>query len=453
MCKKTEKNKSSVKRITQFEIIRSNVAGIDVSSNSGMMVSYPINETEIVIEEFECYTRDLHRLSQTLKSHHIESVAMESTGIYWVPLFLLLQDAGFEVYLVNAKHVKNVTGRKNDESDAEWIQKLHRCGLLSASFQPDNQTRELRSVVRHRDKLVKTRTTYINRIQKSLDGMNLKIHNVISDISGKTGQLIIKAILNGERDAQKLAQLRDPKIRTSHEELVKSLEGFWSEEHLFELEQNYSLYTYHDEMIEKCDQKIEKILQQIIKSKNNEVIPKLPKLKRKRNQNNISIDVTNYLYALTKVDVASVAGITGISEVTALGIYAEIGDNLYRFKNEKHFVSWLGLAPNTKISGGKIISSSVPKKKHSAGQYFRLAAMGLCNSKGALGDYYRTLRNRIGYPKAIVALARKIAVIYFQLMTKKKGYDPQLIIDNQEKYKERKIKNLEKYLTKLKNTA
>jgi len=425
-----------------------------VSDNNGMMVAYPVNATEIVIEEFECYTRDLRRLSETLKSHKIESIAMESTGVYWIPLFLLLQEDGFEVYLVNAKHVKNVTGRKDDEGDAEWLQKLHRCGLLSASFQPDNRTRALRSVVRHRDSLVKTRSTYLNRMQKALELMNLKIHTVISDIDGKTGPAIINAILAGERNSERPADLRDPRIKASREEIIKSLEGFWSDEHLFELEQCYKLYKFHNEMLTDCDKKIETILQEIIKSKNNGIMPQLGKLKKKQNyKNNISINVTNYLYELNKVDIVGKKGITGISEITALTIYSEIGDNLNRFKDEKHFTSWLGLAPNTKISGGKIISSRVPKKKHYAGQVFRMAAMSLSGNKGPLGDYYRRIRSIAGKQKAIVALARKLAVIYYRTITTKEEYNPQFLIDYHEKWKNRKIKNLEKYLNKLKGVA
>jgi len=454
MSKSIKKTKTGVKKITQFEIIRSQVAGIDVSDNDSMMVAYPISKTEIKVEAFECYTRDLRRISSTLKLHHIESVAMESTGVYWIPLFLLLQEDGFEVYLVNSKHTKNVTGRKDDESDAEWIQKLHRCGLLSASFQPDNQTRALRSVVRHRSSLVKTRSTYLNRMQKALEQMNLKIHTVISDIDGKTGQAIIKAILAGERDAVKLANLRDRRIKASHEEIVKSLEGFWADEHLFELEQCYMLYEFHNQMIKNSDLKIEKILQQIIKSKNNGIVPKLGKLKRKdKNKNDFTFDATNYLYLLSKVDIASKNGISGISEISALTIYSEIGDNLSRFKNEKHFTSWLGLVPNTKISGGKVISSHIPKKKHSAGQAFRMAAFGLCSKKNPLSDYYRKVRTKAGHPKALVALARKLAVIYYQMLTTKKAYNPQSLIDYQEKYKEKKIRYLEKYLIKLKEAV
>ena len=454
MSKSRKKTGTGTKKITQFEIIRPHVAGIDVSDNDAMMVAYPISATEVMVEAFECYTRDLRRISSTLKLHNIESVAMESTGVYWIPLFLLLQEDGFEVYLVNSKHTKNVTGRKDDEGDAEWIQKLHRCGLLSASFQPDNQTRALRSVVRHRSSLVKTRSTYLNRIQKALEQMNLKIHTVISDIDGKTGQAIIKAILAGERDAGKLADLRDRRIKTSREEIVKSLEGFWSDEHLFELEQCYKLYEFHNKMIKECDLKIEKILKEIIKSKNNGIMPRLGKLKHKdSNKNDFSFDAANYLFLLNKVDIAGANGISGISAISALTIYSEIGDNLSRFKDEKHFISWLGLAPNNKISGGKIISSHVPKKKHSAGQAFRMAAFGLCSKKNPLSDYYRRVRARIGHPKALVALARKIAVIYYRMMTTKEAYNPQLLIDYQEIYKERKIKNLEKYLAKLKGAG
>jgi len=454
MSKKTKKTKTGVKKITQFEIIRPNVAGIDVSDNDTMMVAYPINEAEVQIEAFECYTRDLYRISSTLKAHNIESVAMESTGVYWIPLFLLLQEDGFEVYLVNSKHVKNVTGRKEDEEDAEWIQKLHRCGLLSASFQPDNQTRSLRSVVRHRSAMVRTRATYLNRMQKALEQMNLKIHTIISDIDGKTGLSIINAILSGEREPDKLADLCDRRIKASREEIIKSLEGFWLEEHLFELSQCYKLYVFHNEMMNECDKKIEAILQQVIKSKNNGVMPQLGKLKRKLNyKNDINIDITNYLYELNQVDMVSTNGITGISEITALTIYSEIGDNLHRFKNEKHFTSWLGLAPNTKISGGKIISSRVPKKKHYAGQILRMAALSLSNNKGPLGDYYRRIRSTAGKQKAVVALARKLAVIYYRMMTTKEQYNPQSLIGYQEKWRDRKIRNLEKYLNKLKGVA
>jgi transposase len=448
---KSSKKKSSVKKITQFEIIRPQVAGIDVSDNAGMMVAYPINEKEIVVEEFECYTGDLHRLSCTLKEYQIESVAMEATGVYWIALFILLQEDGFEVYLVNSKHVKNVTGRKNDEGDAEWIQKLHRCGLLSASFQPDNQTRALRSVMRHRSDLVETRTCYLNRMQKALEQMNIKLHTVISDIDGKTGLSILHAIFEGERDAEKLANLCDPRIKASRKEIVKSLEGFWSETHLFELRQCYKVFQFHNDTIEECDRELEKILLEMIAAKNDGIVPTIESVKRKRNYKRpIQINVTAYLKELNGIDITE---ITGISEINALRIFSETGTDMSRWKTEKHFTSWLGLAPNTKISGGKVISSHVPKKKHYAGHAFRMAAMSLQNNKGPLGDFYRRVRTYAGSPKAIVAVARKLAVIYYYMMTSQHSFNPAELVKSQVKYKEQKIKQLERKLEKLKNTA
>ena len=448
---KSSKKKSVVKKITQFEVIRSQVAGIDISDNAGMMVAYPLNGNEIVVEEFECYTCGLRSLSSRLREYRIESVAMEATGVYWIPLFLLLQEEGFDVYLVNSRHVKNVTGRKDDESDAEWIQKLHRCGLLSASFQPDNQTRFLRSVVRHRSTLVQTRSVYLNRMQKALEQMNIKFHTVISDIDGKTGLNIIRAIFEGERDAEKLADLCDPRIKASREDMVKSMEGFWEETHLFEFKQCYKAFQFHNELIAECDREIGDILLDMIAFKNDGVIPDIEKVTRKINYKRpIRINVTAYLKELNGIDMTQ---ITGISEISALNIFSEVGADMRPWKTEKQFTSWLGLAPNTKISGKKIISSHVPKKKHYAGQAFRIAAMSLRNNKGPLGDFYRRIRTYAGAPKAIVAVARKLAVIYYRMMTSQQAFNPVELVKSQEKYKKQKIKQLERKLEKLKNTA
>jgi transposase len=251
MSKSKTKNET-VKRISQLTVINPTAAGIDVSDNE-MMVAYPIGSEQLEVRSFGCFTTDLHTIAKTLRKFMVTTVAMESTGVYWIPLFLMLQEYGFEVYLVNAKHVKNVTGRKDDESDAEWIQKLHSCGLLKASFQPDQLTRTLRSIVRHRKSLESTCSVYINRMQKALELMNIKLHTIISDIDGKTGLLIIEAILAGERDPEKLADLRDWRIKASREDIIKSLEGHYSTEHLFELRQCYQLYCTHRQMIGECD--------------------------------------------------------------------------------------------------------------------------------------------------------------------------------------------------------
>lgn len=445
---KVHTKKEQVKRISQLHVINPNVAGIDVSDTE-MMAAYPINAGELEVRAFGCFTSDLHLIAKCFKENGITSIAMESTGVYWIALFLLLQEYGFEVCLVNAKHVKNVTGRKDDESDAEWIQKLHSCGLLTASFQPDNMTRTLRSLVRHRRNLVRTSSTYLNRMQKALELMNIKIHTVISDIDGKTGQCILKAILAGERNPEVLADMRDRRIKTSREDIVKSLEGYWTTEHLFELKQCYKLFGEHRSMIGECDKQIEQQLIEQIASKNEGVIPEIPNVKRKVQnvKHKIPYNLTAYLKEMLDVDVTEVFG---ISEISALTILSEVGADMTKWKTEHHFTSWLGLAPNTKISGGKIISSRIKRKRHHAGQAFRMAANSLWQSKSPLGDYYRRIRARAGAPKAVVATARKLAIIYYKMVSNKEAFNPQALADFQQKYKDKKISQLKKKIAKLK---
>lgn len=444
---KIKTKKEQVKKISQLQVINLKAAGIDVS-DAEMMVAYPINSEQLEVRAFGCFTSDLHGIAKCLKQNDICTIAMESTGVYWVPLFLLLQEYGFEVYLVNAKHVKNVTGRKDDESDAEWIQKLHSCGLLKASFQPDNMTRTLRSIVRHRKNLVRTSSTYLNRMQKALELMNIKLHTIISDIDGKTGLRIVEAILAGERNPEVLADMRDRRIKASREEIIKSLEGYWTTEHLFELRQCYKLYSEHRIMIEECDKEIEKQLIEQIASKNEGVIPDIPKVKRKatNGKHKIPFNLTANLQGILGIDVTQ---IFGISEISALTVMSEVGTDMSKWKNHHHFTSWLGLAPNTEISGGKVISSRIKKKKHYAGQAFRMAANSLYNSKSPLGDYYRRIRAKAGAAKAVVATARKLAIIYYIMVSNKEAFNPKALEDYQHKYKEKKINQLRKKIALL----
>ena len=443
---KIKTKKEQVKRITQLTVINPTAAGIDISDTE-MMVAYPIGGDRLEVRVFGCFTRDLHAIVSKLKQHGITTVSMESTGVYWVPLFLLLQEHGFEVYLVNARHVKNVTGRKDDESDAEWIQKLHSCGLLRPSFQPDNMTRTLRSMVRHRKNLVRTSTTYLNRMQKALELMNIKLHTVISDIDGKTGQLIIKAILEGERNPEVLADLRDKRIKASREEIIKSLEGCWTPEHLFELGQCYSLYCTHRQMINECDREIQHQLSLQIASRNHGVLPDIPDRKRKRSgKHKITFNLTSYLAEILGVNVTE---IVGINELSALSILSEAGTDMTKWKTHHHFTSWLGLTPNTKISGGKVISSRIKKKKHHAAQAFRMAANSLYGSKSPLGDYFRRVKAKAGAGKAVVATARKLAIIYYNMVKNKETFNPEALIHYQNRYNERKINQLKNKIAKL----
>lgn len=443
---KAKAKAGEVKRISQLGVLNPLVAGIDVSDTE-MMVAFPINPEQLEVRSFGCFTRDLRAIAACLKEYGITSIAMESTGVYWIALFLLLQEQGFEVYLVNAKHVKNVTGRKDDQSDAEWIQKLHSCGLLQASFQPDNMTRTLRELVRHRKNLVRTAATYLNRMQKALELMNIKLHTLISDIDGKTGTLIIEAILAGERDPEKLADLRDSRIKASREDIIKSLEGYWTTEQLFVLRQCYETYRFHYQKIAECDQQIENQLTAQIASQNEGVIPTITKVNRKRSHKRpLPFDLTSELKEILGVDVT---GIFGISELSALSIYAEVGQDMSKWKTAHHFTSWLGLTPNTKISGGKVISSRIRKKKHNAGQAFRVAAQSLDHTKGPLGDYYRRIKAIAGAPKAVVAAARKLAIIYYQMVRNKEAFNPQALLDYQELYKYKKINQLKQRIAKL----
>lgn len=443
---KIKTKKETVKKISQLTVINPKVAGIDVSDTE-MMVAYPVNSAQMEIKPFGCYTRDLRSIAECLKENGITSVAMESTGVYWIPLFLMLQEYGFEVYLVNAQHVKNVTGRKDDESDAEWIQKLHSCGLLSASFQPSNMVRTLRSMVRHRKNMVRTSAIYLNRMQKALELMNIKLHTVISDIDGKTGLRIIDAILSGERNQDVLAEMRDSRIKASKEEIIKSLEGYWVTEHLFELGQCYRLYKEHRQMIRECDIEIEKQLIEQIAAENLGIIPEIAPIKRKaQTKHKISFNLTSYLNHILEVDVTKVCG---ISEITAMTILSEVGTDMSKWKTEHHFTSWLGLAPNTKKSANKVISSRIKKKKHNAGEAFRLAANSLHNSKSPLGDYFRRIRAKAGTPKAIVAAARKLAIIYYKMVSNKEAFNPKALEDYQKQYREKKINQLRKKIALL----
>ena len=444
--KNGKSKKSVVKKISQFQTINSRVAGVDVSEKE-MVVAYPVIETELEVRTFATYTRDLKELVNVLKSYGIVGVAMESTGVYWIPLFLLLEASGVNPCLVNAAHVKNVTGRKDDESDAEWIQKLHRCGLLTPSFQPDDFTRELRTLVRTRDTFVKSGTDITNRMQSSLEQMNIKIQAVLSDIDGLSGTRIIEAILDGERDPYKLASLRHSRVKASEEDVVKSLEGMWTNEHLFTLKLQYDAYKFNKSQIAECDEHIVALLSEEVKKKNNGIMPELPPKGKTQYKNAIKGNIAGLLYCLNQVDATQ---IVGISEKSALAIFAEVGSDMNRWKSDKHFTSWLGLAPNTKVSGGKIISSKIPKRKQYAGQAFRMATLSIANSKSPLGDYYRRIRSRAGKGKAVVATARKLAVIYYQMNRTKTAFNPQALSEYQKEYKERKIKQLERALAKLK---
>jgi len=446
---KETKNKTKRASSLSLPVVNPDAAGIDVSATMHM-VAVPAGRDTGQVKQFGAFTEDLHAIARWLQTCNVSTVAMESTGVYWKQLYLVLMEYGFKVSLVNARHVKNVTGRKTDMDDAQWIQKLHSCGLLNSCFLPDDMTESLRSLVRHRKSLLEDSSKYVLRMQKSLELMNIKVQGVLSDVMGKTGSAIIKAIIDGHREPEYFLQFVDARVKADRATIVKSLTGNWRDDQLFLLEENYALYQLLKQRVDNCDRKIESFLQ--LQAAPNidgiiEVAEPATK-KKKKSKNEPSFDVSSYLLRIHQVDVTS---IYGISNATALQILSETGPDLSKWETDKHFISWLNLCPNNKITGGKLISSSVMKKKAgNATQAFRSAANTIQKSDHWLGDYFRRMKSKGGNKYAIIATARKLAIIYYNMVRFKKDFEPLNTEEYREKYKTAKIAYLEKQLLKLK---
>lgn len=422
-----------------FPVIHPNAAGIDISSKEHYVAVNPAI-TQQAIRSFGAFTDELEQMVSWLKDCKVDTVAMEATGIYWISLFLLLEDAGFEVVLVNARHVKNVSGKKTDMSDAEWIRQLHSCGLLSASFQPDTFTRTLRTYMRHRKNLLDMSATHIRMMHKALEQMNIKLQHVIADITGKSGQAIIGAIINGCTDTDTLVGLLDHRIKATHEEVRRSLNGIWKPEHLFELQQSFELYHFYQQKIIDCDKRIE---EQLLEKSN---MTAAQKKHIKGNKSDLSFDAAGMLQQITGTDITA---LFGINNNTATELFSEVGFDMSKWPTAKHFTSWLNLAPNNKISGGKLLSSKIPKKKNRAGQVFKMAAYAIQRSKNWLSAFYHRIKARSGPAKAITATARKIATIFYKMIRYKETFKPIPLNHYQESLQTTQIKRLEKQAKKL----
>lgn len=425
----------------RLEVVNSNAAGIDISPKE-MQVCVPVDRDENSNRKFGVYTEDLNNIVERLKSCHIDTVAMESTSVYWLPIFRVLKDSGFDVILVNASDVKNYSGRKTDASDAEWLMMLYSYGLLKPCFQPENIARTMRSLIRHRDNLIHSATREVLHLQKAMEQMNLKLDNVFSDILGKSGQAIIKAILDGERDPKKLSALADSRCKTSKEEIEKSLQATWDEEHLFEMKQSDSLYQTYQQLIMECDTKINEIATRYAAMVDAPKLQLLRSEKRNAKKNLIGFDVEKAAYELWGVNVMRIPGMSRGSLMRLLG---ELGaDFTDKFPTVKHFVSWANLVPNNKISGGALLSSKVPKKKNPVGIVFRQAANTLKAAKCPLGDYFRHMRAKGGYLQAMVATGKKLATIFYTMIQCKIEYDE----DVYRKHRKTELQNKVLYLQK-----
>lgn len=424
--------------------INPRAAGIDIGSASHWVAIDP-SLSEQPVREFPAYTADLHALADWLIEHGIETVAMESTGVYWIALFEVLRDRKLEVCLVDARATKQVAGRKSDVSDCQWIQELHSYGLLKQAFIPEAQIATLRSYVRQRDRWVTDAGRAIQHMQQALELMNVKLTEVVSDITGGTGMAIIDSILAGERDAARLSEHRHPRCSRSQEDIARALLGSWREEHLFALEQARDHYRYLGERIAACDARIEAVMGS--RTNPDEPGPEPPKTsKRDQSPHPFRFDAHRHCYRLAGVDLTAVDGV-GVN--TVLTVLAETGVDMSPWRSERAFGSWLGLAPNLRKSGGKVLRSATRPNAQRAANAFRLAAQALASSKSALGAFYRRLRARIGAPKAITAAAYKIARLFYRMLATKRPYQDIGQAAYDDRFRARRLRSLHRMAKEL----
>ena len=418
-----------------------NAAGIDIGSASHY-VAVPPDRDEQPVREFRSFTADLERLAEWLKACAIDTVAMESTGVYWIPLFELLEARGFTVLLVNARHVKNVSGRKSDVLDCQWLQQLMSYGLLRGAFRPAGEVCVLRALSRQREMLLRGQARYVLHMQKALTQMNIQLTNVIADVVGETGQRMLRAIVAGERDGQVLASMKHARIRASEDEIAKSLQGNWRAEHLFSLKQALDAFDFCATQLAECDREIDMHLRSL--QIRNDVPAKGKKKCRPRNAP--KIDLRTQLFQMCGVDLTR---IDGINVTTALTVLSEVGADMSRFPTIKHFTSWLGLCPGTRITGGKVMSGKTKRVANRAAQALRMAASALRSSQSALGAYFRRMCARMDKPKAITAAAHKLARLIYTMLTNGEQYSDQGQDYFEERYRQRVLHHLAKRAEKM----
>jgi len=450
MSKLSQRPKPSAKEARPFASmarINPHAAGIDIGAHENW-ACVAVSETEQAVQCFGTYTADLHALAAWLREHQVCTVAMESTGVYWVPLFELLEHEGFQCHLISAAAIKRVPGRKSDVLDCQWIQTLHMYGLLAASFRPEADLVALRTLLRHRAQLVEHRAPHILHMQKALLQMNLQLSQALSDVTGETGQKIIRAIVAGERDPQRLAALRHYHCKKDKAEIAQALTGTWRAEHLFVLQQSLALFDFYTTQLARCDAEIERTFALIRPEWNVPVPTPELHLKARSHSKNApdAVQARQHLRRLTGVDLVAV---DGFSESLAQSLIAEIGTDMGKWEDDKHFGAWLGLAPKNDISGGKVLVSRTLKTKNRAGQIFRLAARSVLRADCAFGAFYRRLKARLGPAQAIVATAYKIARVVYHMLKHKVEYRDEGAATYERQHQERQRRKLERQAAKL----
>jgi transposase len=436
------RKKTKLQSVTESPRIRPDAAGIDISPEVIYVAVDPQKDAR-PIRHYGTFTAELYRIANWLKACGVGTVAMESTGVYWIPLYQVLDEQGFEVYLVNARHYKNVPGRKTDVCDSAWLQYLHAVGLLQGSFRPAQEICAFRTILRHRASLVEAASKHVQHMQKALDQMNVQIHRVLSDITGVSGLAIMDAILQGERDPRRLAALRDGRVKASEESILAALEGDYRAEHLFTLEQSLDSYQHYQKLIAGCDRQL---LEQMKGLEGKGGDPEPPP-SRKQMRRPGGEQMRNEFFRIMGVDLTA---IPGISLGTVDVLLAEVGPDLRRFRSAGAFANWLGLCPNNSITGGEVRSSQTKKCRNRLAWALRMAAESLSRDKSYLGQFYRRMKMQLkGGPEAITAAAHKMARIIWAMVTKRVEYDESrfaaLEMQHQQRARRRLIKQAHKF--------
>jgi len=428
--------------------VNENAAGVDIGAVE-IVVCVSGNENMQIVKAFGNYTVDLQNIGKWLKSYHVKTVAMESTGVYWIPLFEELERQGFECLLISSRSLRRVPGRKSDIEDAQWIQTLHSYGLLESSFRPQADLVALRTMLRHRSQLLEHRAPHIQHMQKALLQMNVQLSQALSDVTGETGRAIIRAIVAGERNPQLLAAFRDANCKKSEDEIGKAMTGTWREEHLFVLKQSLELYDFYTQQIERCDAEIDRMYTLIRPNWECGELPPLPNKKRNSHSKNAPENAREIRKHLKRINGVDLSVVDGFGVSLAQSLTMEVGtDVAEKFPTEKHFCSWLGLAPKHEISGGKVLKNKTLKTKNRAGQVFRMAAQSVKRSDCVFGMMFRRFRARMDNRQATVATAHAIARVAYRMLKYQVEYETISVNEYEKKYEEQQIKYLKKKVAK-----
>jgi transposase len=430
---------TKTRQSSQFSTINRHAAGLDIGATFHVVAVAPDRDPDPV-RTFRSFSGDLHQLADWLHAVGITSVAMESTGVYWIPVFEILEARGFEVLLVNARDVKQVPGRKTDVNDAQWLQQLHQYGLLRGSFRPRDAVVQLRAYLRHRERLVEYAAAHIQHMQKALMQMNVQLHHAVTDITGATGMRIIRAIIAGTHAPDTLASYRDVRCAASEETLRAALTGNYRPEHVFALRQAVELYDVHQAKIADCDVAVEAVLRTMNDARPTPSAP-LPSSRHAKGRNEPRFDARSALYTLLGADLSQ---IHGFGPYTVLRLVAECGDDMTKWPTEKHFTSWLSLAPGNKISGGRVLSSKTRRSSNRAAAVLRIAAVNIGRTQTALGAFYRRLAARAGKATAVTATARKLAVLFYKALRFGMTYADPGVSYYEARYRERVLHHLQR---------